>query len=119
MHESIKSILSPLRPFMSKPDVVMCPDGLYRRAVHVLGPYIADYPEQVILAGIVSGWCVRCGCFPSIGFFYLIQETPVVHHRPNTSTDPTLYCGPRNTLMPASPHLTPRKHGKITGLLIT
>ena len=38
----------------------MCPDGRYRRAVYLLGPYIADYPEQVILAGVVSGWCVRC-----------------------------------------------------------
>ena len=38
----------------------MCPDGHYRRAVYLLGPYIADYPEQVLLAGVVSGWCVRC-----------------------------------------------------------
>ena len=38
----------------------MCPDGHYRRAVYVLGPYIADYPEQVLLAGVVNGWCVRC-----------------------------------------------------------
>jgi len=60
MHESIKTILRPLRPYMSKPDIVMCPDGHYRRAVYVLGPYIADYPEQVILAGVVNGWCVRC-----------------------------------------------------------
>jgi hypothetical protein len=22
-----------------------------------IGPYIADYPEQVLLTGIVSGWC--------------------------------------------------------------
>jgi hypothetical protein len=59
MHESLKTILDPLRPYMSEPDIVLCPDGHYRRAVYVLGPYIADYPEQVIIAGIVNGWCVR------------------------------------------------------------
>ncbi|KAG1838854.1 hypothetical protein DFJ58DRAFT_718665 [Suillus subalutaceus] len=24
-----------------------------------LGPYIADYPEQVLLSGIVTGWCLK------------------------------------------------------------
>ena len=42
---------------MTKPDIVMCPDGHYRRAIYSIGPYIADYPEQVLLAAIVSGWC--------------------------------------------------------------
>ena len=57
LHESLKVILSPLLPYMTKPDIVMCPDGHYRRGVYTLGPYIADYPEQVLLAAIVSGWC--------------------------------------------------------------
>ena len=59
MHESLKTILSPLKPFMTKPDIVKCPDGHYRRAIYVLGPYIADYPEQVLIATVVSGWCTR------------------------------------------------------------
>ena len=25
--------------------------------VYGIGPYIADYPEQVLVAGIVNGWC--------------------------------------------------------------
>ena len=57
MHESLKTILTPLKPFMMKPDIVKCPDGHYRRAIYTLGPYIADYPEQVLLAAVVSGWC--------------------------------------------------------------
>ena len=57
MHESLRVILSSLKPFMTKPDVVKCPDGHYRRAIYSIGPYIADYPEQVLLAGVVSGWC--------------------------------------------------------------
>ena len=59
MHESLKTILNPLKPFMTKPDVVKCPDGHYRRAIYALGPYIADYPEQVLIATVVSGWCTR------------------------------------------------------------
>jgi hypothetical protein len=59
MHESLKTILGPLKPFMTKPDIVKCPDGHYRRAIYVLGPYIADYPEQVLIATVVSGWCTR------------------------------------------------------------
>ncbi|KAF7348718.1 hypothetical protein MVEN_01390700 [Mycena venus] len=28
--------------------------------IYGLGPYIADYPEQVLLACVVQGWCPRC-----------------------------------------------------------
>ena len=59
LHESLKVILTSLRPYMTKLDIVKCPDGHYRRAIYALGPYIADYPEQVQLAMIVSGWCTR------------------------------------------------------------
>jgi Plavaka transposase len=58
-HTSLSHILSSLRPAMSKPEVVTCADGLYRRVVYGLGPYIADYPEQVLISGIVQGWCPR------------------------------------------------------------
>ena len=58
-HGSLKTILKPLRRYMEKSDVVMCPDGHFRRAIYGLGPYIADYPEQVLLATIVQGWCPR------------------------------------------------------------
>jgi len=44
---------------MTVPEVVKCPDGHFRRAVYGLGPYIADYPEQVWLSGIVQGWCPK------------------------------------------------------------
>jgi Plavaka transposase len=38
---------------------VKCPDGQFRRAIFGLGPYIADYPEQVWLGAIVSNWCAK------------------------------------------------------------
>ncbi|KAF8808511.1 hypothetical protein BYT27DRAFT_7222876 [Phlegmacium glaucopus] len=53
-----------LKPGMSKPEVVLCPDGHYRRAVYAIGPYIADYPEQVLLACVVQDWCPRCTALP-------------------------------------------------------
>lgn len=58
-HTSLSMILQPLKPGMTVPEVVLCPDGHYRRAVYGIGPYIADYPEQVLLACIVQNWCPR------------------------------------------------------------
>ncbi|KAK7062589.1 hypothetical protein VNI00_000077 [Paramarasmius palmivorus] len=59
-HESIAAILRPLKDAMEKPVIKMCPDGYYRRVIYDLGAFIADYPEQVLLLGIVQGWCFRC-----------------------------------------------------------
>src|SRR4051812_22806663 len=58
-HSSLSTILQSLKPGMTKPEVTLCSDGHYRRAIYGLGPYIADYPEQVLLAGIVQGWCPK------------------------------------------------------------
>ncbi|KAJ3513069.1 hypothetical protein NMY22_g15152 [Coprinellus aureogranulatus] len=59
-HKSITRILSSLRPGMTEPVVLRCPDGHYRRVIFELASFIADYPEQVTLAGVVQGWCTRC-----------------------------------------------------------
>ncbi|KAI9069864.1 hypothetical protein FKP32DRAFT_1558895 [Trametes sanguinea] len=67
-HGSLATLLEPLRPGMTTPHVVLCPDGHYRRAVFELGPFIADYPEQVYLSGVVSGWCPRCRAQPQDEF---------------------------------------------------
>ena len=58
-HGSINQILQPLRQYMETPDIVRYGDGYYRRTIYGIGPYIADYPEQVLLACIVQGWCPR------------------------------------------------------------
>jgi hypothetical protein len=50
---------------MTAPEVVHFPDGHFRRVIYGLGPYIADYPEQALLACVVQGWC------PKYVFFYL------------------------------------------------
>ncbi|KAJ6599646.1 hypothetical protein B0H10DRAFT_2322680 [Mycena sp. CBHHK59/15] len=59
-HGSLAHILQSLKPGMTVPEVTLFADGHYRRAIYGLGPYIADYPEQVLLACVVQGWCARC-----------------------------------------------------------
>nr|VWO96384.1 Uncharacterized protein [Ganoderma boninense] len=56
-HTSLRYIFDSLRTYMTTYDVVLCGDGYYRRVIYGLGPYIADYPEQVLLACTVQGWC--------------------------------------------------------------
>ena len=58
-HRSLEHILDTLRLGMSKVEVVRCPDGHFWRAVYGLGPYIADYPEQVLITCIVQNWCPK------------------------------------------------------------
>ncbi|KAG0699688.1 hypothetical protein DFH29DRAFT_983453 [Suillus ampliporus] len=53
-------ILQMLKPGMTTPEVARFGDGHFRRVIYGLGPYIADYEEQVLLACIVRGWCPRC-----------------------------------------------------------
>lgn len=56
-HGCLKTILQTLRKYITKWDLVRCADDHFRRVVYGIGPYIADYPEQVLVAGIVNGWC--------------------------------------------------------------
>ena len=58
-HASLVHVFSPLKPGMTTPKVVKCPDGHLWHVVYGLGPYIADYPEHVWLAAIVQGWCPK------------------------------------------------------------
>jgi hypothetical protein len=58
-HSSLSTILETLRPGMNQPEIVRCADGHFRKVIWGLGPYIADYPEQVLLACVVTNWCPR------------------------------------------------------------
>ncbi|KAH9022851.1 hypothetical protein EDB84DRAFT_1589485 [Lactarius hengduanensis] len=51
-HTSLARILSSLC-------CSMCRMGFHRRVLYGLGPYIADYPEQVLISGIVMNWCPK------------------------------------------------------------
>ena len=59
IHSSLAKILESLKPGMTTPEIVRFPDGHFRKVIYGLGPYIADYPEQALLACIVQGWCTR------------------------------------------------------------
>ncbi|KAI0739088.1 hypothetical protein C8Q80DRAFT_1222300 [Daedaleopsis nitida] len=63
-HAALRHMLSPLRPGMTAPQVMLCPDRHYRRAIYSLAVFTADYPEQVYASGIVQGWCPKCRAFP-------------------------------------------------------
>ena len=58
-HTTLAKILEPLQSSMEKPDIVFCCDDHFCCAIYGLGPYIADYPEQCLLACIVQGWCLK------------------------------------------------------------
>ena len=59
LHSSLAKMLESLKPGMTTPEVVRCPDGHFRRAIYGIGPYIGDYPEQALLACIVQNWCTK------------------------------------------------------------
>ncbi|KAJ7234268.1 hypothetical protein C8J57DRAFT_1453129 [Mycena rebaudengoi] len=59
------SLFEPLKAGMTTPEVVRFPDGHFRRVIYGLGAYIADYPEQVWLTGIVQNWCPKCDAHPN------------------------------------------------------
>ncbi|EPQ59878.1 hypothetical protein GLOTRDRAFT_103769 [Gloeophyllum trabeum ATCC 11539] len=63
-HASLAHIMSLLKAAMTTPEVVRCPDTHFRCAIYELGPFLADYPEQVLLAGVVSNWCPICDALP-------------------------------------------------------
>ncbi|KAJ6472154.1 hypothetical protein C8R47DRAFT_1296895 [Mycena vitilis] len=58
-HACLARVFQPLKAGMTTPEIVKCPDGHLRRVVYGLGPYIADYPEQVWLASVVQNWCPK------------------------------------------------------------
>ncbi|KAL1673537.1 hypothetical protein EV122DRAFT_255108 [Schizophyllum commune] len=63
-HACLARVFRPLKGGMTDCEVAKCADGHFRRVIYGLGPYIADYPEQVWLAAIVQGWCPKCDADP-------------------------------------------------------
>ena len=58
-HTSLVKILRSITNAMTEYAVFRCPDGHFRRVIFGLGPFIGDYPEQVLVACIVQGWCPK------------------------------------------------------------
>jgi hypothetical protein len=53
-HDSIAAILCPLKTGMMCPVICQCLDGHFQRVIYDLAMYIANYLEQVYLAGVVQ-----------------------------------------------------------------
>jgi hypothetical protein len=64
---------------MTIPRITRCCDGHFRRVIYGLGPYIADYPEQALLACIVQNWCPKCVFFGYNSFPILIILSTQMH----------------------------------------
>jgi Plavaka transposase len=59
-HSSLAAILQSIKPAMTIPVVHHCPDGHFCQDIYDLGPFIANYLEQVMLTGTVQGgWCPK------------------------------------------------------------
>jgi hypothetical protein len=52
-------ILSSLKNGMMVPEIMMWADGHFCHVIFGIGPYITDYPEQVLISGFVQNWCGR------------------------------------------------------------
>ncbi|KAG1857039.1 hypothetical protein DFJ58DRAFT_716023 [Suillus subalutaceus] len=59
-HSSLAKIFESVKLNMTIPDTVRCPDGHYQCIIYGLGPYIANYPEQLMFLGVVQNWCPKC-----------------------------------------------------------
>jgi hypothetical protein len=69
---------------MTTPEVVCFPNGHFRKVIYGLGPYIADYLEQVLLGCIVQGWCPK----------YVIVYLPIMY----ITDEPFRYTAPTKDL---------------------
>jgi hypothetical protein len=56
-HTARSEIYKSLVNAMENPELLLFPDAHYRKVVICAGSEIADYPEQVLLAGVSYGWC--------------------------------------------------------------
>ena len=71
----LRTILKKLEQYMAKWDIVRCADNHFHWVIYGIGLYITDYPEQVLVVGIVNSWCpaylnsllVRLVCLQNYG----------------------------------------------------
>ncbi|KAI6158878.1 hypothetical protein EDD17DRAFT_1779129 [Pisolithus thermaeus] len=64
-HVVMSKILGSLKACMTVPWVMKCPNDHFHRVICGIGPYIADYPEQVLISRMVQNWCGRCTASPN------------------------------------------------------
>ena len=62
-HAFLVKILCSLELSMTRPEVLWCLNSHFRHVIYGIGPYIADYPKQVLLMCVVQKWCLKYKVF--------------------------------------------------------
>lgn len=95
-HTSLTCIFERMRHAMIKPIKVKCNDGNYRRAIFGFGSYIADNPEQNLVACTVQGWCPKYALRAYLAWTILNFSSRCLAS-PGNIDDPTQQITPRTT----------------------
>ena len=59
-HACVQHILAPLETLGLQGIVMRSSDGVLRRVHLIVAVYIAEYPEQLLIAGVKNGECPKC-----------------------------------------------------------
>ncbi|KAF8511158.1 hypothetical protein JB92DRAFT_3083509 [Gautieria morchelliformis] len=63
-HYCLRTMLQPLFTAGAQGLDVTCADNALRQVFPILAAYIADFPEQALVACTLESWCPICSCFP-------------------------------------------------------